>query len=85
VYFVRGNGPGYTFIGSALLSTQKKVAFSWSSYPTGDTTNSVLSASFGSISFGKKGTTTNAKGIQDGMSFYSQKAELQPGTVPSFK
>jgi hypothetical protein len=53
-YTSDGLGGSYDVVGFSMLSSQKKIAFTFQSY-TGDATNGVLNASFGSFSVSSKG------------------------------
>ena len=53
-YTFDGVGPGYEVVGFSMLSSQKKIAFTFQSYAGGGT-NGVLNASFGSFSTSSTG------------------------------
>ena len=53
-YTFDGQGPGYEVVGFSMLSSQKKIAFTFQNYAGGGT-NGVLNASFGSFSTSSKG------------------------------
>jgi hypothetical protein len=63
-YTLDGSGPGYDIVGFSMLSSQKKIAFTFQSYAGGGT-NGVLNASFGSFSTSSTGalkaTTTGVE------------------------
>jgi hypothetical protein len=53
-YTFDGAGPGYEIVGFSMLSSQKKIAFTFQNYAGGGT-DGVLNASFGSFSISSKG------------------------------
>jgi hypothetical protein len=79
-YTLDGEGASYEFAGFCLLSSQKKVAYAFESYPVGGT-NGVLSATFGNFSNGKGGMKASTKGLDPVTGKYSYTA-MQPMVVP---
>ena len=53
-YTFDGEGPGYEIVGFSMVSSQKKIAFTFQNYAGGGT-NGVLNASFGTFSTTSKG------------------------------
>ncbi len=71
VYFTtNGNGPNISFGGVAMVSSQKKIGFAFENFQ-GVVTNiatasgGTLSATYGPISYPKKGTKANTKGFEE--------------------
>jgi hypothetical protein len=62
-YTVDGEGPGYEVKGFSMLSTQKKIAFSFQSF-NGGGTDGVLNASFGTFSNPKGVPKASTSGIE---------------------
>jgi hypothetical protein len=79
-YTSDGQGGGYDVVGFSMLSSQKKIAFTFQNY-TGDVTNGVLNASFGSFSASSTGALkASTAGIQepDAPIHYTFKQPLTP-------
>lgn len=79
LYFVTGAGPGYSYTGSALLSSRKKIAFTFGMDPQ-DATNQVVRAVTGS--FNPRKMTASTRGWEQPTGIFTNRIKFQAVRLP---